>query len=405
MRIGAENFIGERLTEAREAKGIMTMTSLADLLGKSKNLISLYEGNKSKPTPQMIALMADKLGVKESFFFMPMPKRGANPIFSRSRHMSTRHTRAVAERKFGWAKWIIDIYLKSFMDMPALNIPTKKDLGVPDDLKDLTPNKIEEVAQRCRDFWGLGVFPIDNITTLLENNGILITCGFVDSDKIDAFSNLSEYDNSLHMFLGLDKGSAMRSRFDAAHELAHLLLHTHLQDKNITDKSHRMLEDQANRFAAAFLLPESSFKQDVWMTTIEAFKILKKDWKASVGVIIKRCDDLGLFGEDETKVRSLWIKYRKQWKDIEEDDLAFEEPQLMRRCVDALLESKIKTKSQMLYELPFPRTTVESLLNLPDGYLTDEYGQLKHFPTMKKDAPTPQFSGGQVIQFSGRSKN
>lgn len=404
MRIGVENFIGERLTEAREAKGILTMTSLAELLEKSKNLISLYESNKSKPSPQMVALMADKLGVKESFFLLPLPQRATNPIFSRSRHMSTKHTRIVIERKFGWAKWLIDVYLKSFMDMPELNIPTRKDLGVPKDPRELTPVKIEEIAQRSRDFWGLGIFPIDNITTLLESNGILMTCGFVDSDKIDAFSNISEYDGSLHMFLGLDKGSAMRSRFDASHELAHLLLHSHLQDAQITDKLHRLLEEQANRFASAFLLPAASFKNDVWMTTIEAFKILKKDWKASVGAIIKRCDDLGLLGEDETKVRSLWIKYRKQWKEIEEDDLDFEQPQLMKRCIDVLLESKIKTKSQILYELPFPRTMVESLLNLPDGYLTEDYGELRQFPTMKKDTSTPQFSGGQVLPFTERNK-
>jgi Zn-dependent peptidase ImmA (M78 family)/transcriptional regulator with XRE-family HTH domain len=404
MRIGVENFIGERLTEAREAKGILTMTSLADLLEKSKNLISLYESNKAKPSPQMVALMADKLGVKESFFLMPIPKRKANPIFSRSRHNSTKHTRTVIERKFGWSKWLIDVYLKSFMDMPELNIPNRKELGVPNDIRELTPARIEEIAQRCRDFWGLGIFPIDNVTLLLENNGILITCGFVDSDKIDAFSNISEYDGSLHMFLGLDKGSAMRSRFDASHELAHLLLHSHLSDKQISDKIHRLLEDQANRFASAFLLPAASFKKDVWMTTIEAFKILKKDWKASVGAIIKRCDDLGLLGEDESKARRLWIEYRKEWKEIEEDNLPFEQPLLMQRCIDALLESGIKTKSQILYELPFSRATIESLLNLPDGYLSENYGELKHFPTIKENASNTQFSGGQVIQFSGRNK-
>lgn len=47
---------------------------------------------------------------------------------------------------------------------------------------------------------------------------------------------------------------------------------------------------------------------------------------------------------------------------------------------------------------------VELLLNLPDGYLTEDYGELRQFPTMKKDASTPQFSGGQVIQFSERQK-
>lgn len=399
MRIGAENFIGERLTEAREAKGILTMTSLADLLGKSKNLISLYEANKSNPSPQMVTELANALGVKESFFFMPIPKKKCCPIFSRSRHNSTKHARTVIERKFGWAKWIIDVYLKTYMDMPTLNIPNRKEIGVPDDPRDLTVERIEQIAQSCRDFWSLGVFPIENVTAVLENNGILITCGFVESDKIDAFSNISEYDGSMHIFLGLDKGSAMRSRFDAAHELGHLILHSHLNEDYISDKLHRLLEDQANRFASAFLLPAVSFKKDVWMTTIEAFKILKREWKVSVGAIIKRCDDLGLLGEDENKVRSLWIKYKKRWEEIEEDDLEFERPQLMRRCIDALLETKTKTKSQILYELPFPRSTVESLLDLPDGYLTEEYGELKQFPKIKIEETSTGFAGGQVISF------
>ncbi len=402
MRIGVENFIGERLTEAREAKGILTMTSLADLLEKSKNLISLYEGNKSKPSPQMVSLMADKLGVKESFFSMPLPPKQSRPIFSRSRHNSTKLERTVIERKFGWSKWLIDVYLKTYMDMPALNVPSRSDLGISGDVRELTPEKIEDAAQRCRNFWGLGIFPIENITTFLENNGVLITCGFVESDKIDAFSNVSEYDGSFHIFLGLDKGSALRSRFDAAHELGHLLLHSHLDEAQVNDKVHRLLEDQANRFASAFLLPASSFRKDVWMTTIEAFKILKREWKASVGAIIKRCDDLGLLGDDEKRVRSLWIQYKKHWESIEADEFEFERPQLMKRCIDALLESKIKTKSQILYEVPFPRTMVETLLNLPEGYLTEEYGELKQFPTIKRDVSTTGFSGGQLIQFSDR---
>ena len=405
MRIGVEEFIGERLTEAREAKGILTMTSLADLLGKSKNLISLYESNKAKPSPQMVSLMADKLGVKESFFSMPLPARRARPIFSRSRHNSTKLARTIIERKFGWTKWLVDVYLKSFMNMPVLNIPSREELGIPSDVNRITPKVIEEATMRCRDFWELGVFPIENVTTLLENNGILITCGYVESELIDAFSNVSEYDGSMHVFLGLDKGSAMRSRFDASHELGHLLMHSHLKDDQINNKVHRVLEDQANRFASAFLMPAESFSADVWMTTIEAFKILKREWKVSVGAIIKRCDDLGLLGEDESRVRSLWIQYKKHWKQIEDDDLMFESPQLMKRCIDTLLQSKLKTKSQILYEIPFPRTMVESLLYLPEGYLTDEYGELRHFPTVKNDAGETRFSGGKLVNFSDRDRN
>lgn len=403
MRIGVENFIGSRLTEAREARGILTMTSLADLLKKSKNLISLYESGKSKPSPQMVAFMADKLEVKESFFFMPLKVNKLNPIFWRSRHSSLKHSRTVIERKFGWAKWIIDNYFKSFMDMPTLNIPDRKELGITDNPHDLTNEKIEDITLRLREFWGLGIFPIDNVTALLESNGFLITCGYVESEKLDAFSNISEYDSSYHIFLGLDKESAMRSRFDACHELGHLLMHAHVTEGQITDKMHRLVEDQAHRFASAFLMPEASFRRDVWMTSIEAFKILKRDWKASVGAIIKRCDDLGLFGEDENQVRRLWIKYRREWQSIEQDDLPFESPQLMRRCVDALLDSRVKSKSQILYEIPFTQTDIESLMSLPEGYMNEDYGELKTFPKMKSpEQRTLSLSSGQVIPFSNK---
>jgi len=83
----------------------------------------------------------------------------------------------------------------------------------------------------------------------------------------------------------------------------------------------------------------------------------------------------------------------------------FESPQLMKRCIDTLLQSKLKTKSQILYEIPFPRTMVESLLYLPEGYLTDEYGELRHFQTVKNDAGETRFSGGKLVNFSDRDRN
>jgi Zn-dependent peptidase ImmA (M78 family)/DNA-binding XRE family transcriptional regulator len=404
MTIGVKKFIGERLTEAREARGILTMSSLAELLEVSRNAISLYESNKSDPRPQIVTDIAQQLKVKESFFFMPLPNKPENPIFWRSRHTSTKHSRIIVERKFGWSKWLIDEYLKSFMDMPKLNIPNRKDLGVPDNPKDLTNEKIEEIALRCREFWGLGIFPIENVTALLENNGFLVTCGYVNSDKLDAFSNISEYDHSRHIFLSLDKQSALRTRFDACHEVAHLILHSHLSKQDISERMHKLTEDQAYRFASAFLMPSASFKKDVWMTSIEAFKVLKKDWKVSVAAIIKRCDDLGLLGDDEEKTRRLWIKYRREWQNIEEDTLEFETPQLMKRCVDALLESGLKTKSQILYEIPFTQTDIESLLNLPSGYLDEDFGELKNFPTIKPNQPNSSFSSGQVIPFTQRNR-
>jgi Zn-dependent peptidase ImmA (M78 family)/transcriptional regulator with XRE-family HTH domain len=409
MTIGVNGFIGERLTEAREARGLMTQTALADLLkaqnvSVTKSAISLYENNLSDPRPEMVGELAKLLGVKESFFFLSLPKMPSNPIFWRSRQMTIRDKRTIAERKFGWSKWIIDQYLKNYMDMPPLQFPGRNETSVPNNPANLTDDQIEEIANIARQFWGLGKAPIDNMIALLENNGIMLTYGTVNSEKLDAFSNKSEYDCSYHIFLSTDKKSAVRTRFDAAHELGHLILHSHLPKSYFTEKNHSLIERQAYRFASAFLMPKDSFRRDVWMTSIEAFKVLKEQWKVSVGAIIHRCDDIGLFGHDETKAQRLWIKYKREWKTIEEDNFDYENPQLMKRCIDALLEAKVKTKSQILFDIPFSQHDIESLLNLPEDYLSEDFGELRHFPTVRVKPPEKFYGGGEVISLEDRRK-
>src|ERR1700682_438613 len=120
MTIGVAGFVGERLTEAREARGLMTMTSLADLLGVSTNAVSQYENNVCKPRHEVVLQMAKKLQLKEAFFFRELPDRVTNPIFWRSRHAATKGSRIVAQRKFGWIKTITDEYVKTYLDLPGL---------------------------------------------------------------------------------------------------------------------------------------------------------------------------------------------------------------------------------------------------------------------------------------------
>src|SRR5438132_163832 len=160
MRVGVAAFVGERLTEAREARGIMTMTSLADLLGVSTNAVSQYEHNICKPSSRIVVEMASKLKLKESFFFRPLPTKNANPIFWRSRHAATKVNRVVAERKLDWIKVITDDYLKAFLDLPASALPSAKELDIPSDPKKLSDERIEQIASLCRQYWGLGTMPI-----------------------------------------------------------------------------------------------------------------------------------------------------------------------------------------------------------------------------------------------------
>lgn len=216
-----------------------------------------------------------------------------------------------------------------------MTIPTQKELRVPDDPKKISDDDIEEIASRCRSYWGLGTSPISNLTVLLEDNGLLITYGSLESAKLDAFSGVSEIDHSFHMFLGIDSRSAPRSRFDAAHELGHLVLHSHLStdyfEPGKKKERHGLIEHQAFRFASSFLMPADSFRSDVWMTSLEPLLSLKEGWKVSVAAMIKRCDDLGML--DESHAQRLWINYNRRWKDKEPDDdkVPFEQAELMKR--------------------------------------------------------------------------
>ena len=406
MTIGVEGFVGERLTEVREARGIMTKSALAELLDLSVKAVGQYENNMMKPRHETVSRMAQQLRVKDSFFFMPLPRRISNPVFWRSRHAATNSSRTIAERKLNWAKTISDEYLKQYLELPPLNLPTREELGIPDDPKTLSDTDIDNIALRLRGFWELGSLPIPNMTLLLENNGIQVTYGDLASGKLDAFSHVSEFDKSFHMFLGTDESTAVRSRMDAAHELGHLILHSHLSKKFLEEdkektKRHSLVEHQAFRFASSFLMPADSFRADVWMTSLEALLSLKERWKVSVKAMIMRCGQLELIPEDQ--VKRLWISYTRRWKTVEpkDDIIPFETPQLMKQCFDMIIEANIKTKSQILYELPYSQRDIETLMNLPEGYFDEDFGQLRQLPTVKPALVVPS----QVFERSGNVIN
>ncbi len=91
--------------------------------------------------------------------------------------------------------------------------------------------------------------------------------------------------------LGSDKDSAARSRFDAAHELAHLILHNSVT--KLGPPLHKLLEEQANRFAGAFLLPVDGFTNDIGaLLTLNSLWVLKRKWRVSIAAMIHRCAEI-----------------------------------------------------------------------------------------------------------------
>jgi Zn-dependent peptidase ImmA (M78 family) len=346
-------------------------------------------------------LISTTLNLPQSFFLRPVSQRlHDNGLFWRSMSSATKAARVKTQRRFGWLKDIV-AYLKEYLDFPEVRFPNPKDLGVPDNPLDLTGDQIEEIANRCRSFWGLSDLPIADFVLFLENNGVVVSRGTLEAEKLDAFSHFCKASVTPYVFLTADKDNAVRSRLDAAHELGHLILHSKVQDRQIAHpQTYKLLETQAFRFGGAFLLPAHSFINELWSPTLDALRSLKERWRVSIGAMIKRCSDLELI--DEPQDHRLWANYnRRGWKKKEplDDKLIPEQPRLLKRCFDLLIDSGVKTREQILLDLPLSPKDITTLAALPEGYFSPDFGELRLFP-MVKPKDSAQGGVGTVVPFN-----
>jgi len=233
----------------------------------------------------------------------------------------------------------------------------------------LSDDDIENFALATRKYWGIGNGPISNVLLLFENNGILTVRMNLQADTLDAFSNV--YDSIPLLFLGTGKDSAVRLRFDAAHELGHLILHRNITQTQLNNlQLFKLMEDQANRFAGAFLVPSDSFASDYFLPTLNSFITMKSKWLVSIGVIIKRAAHLQFI--DKEQEQKLWVSYsRKGWRKREPMDerIVVENPVLISRAINLIIKEGIKTKDEIASELPLSPIDIEELMNLPYGYM------------------------------------
>lgn len=369
MKPGTPYFRGVRLREAREARGLNGV-ALAELLGVTRQTISQYEHDQISPGPAVMETITRVLRLPAEFFSFDAKWVKRRPRFMRSMATTAAGARLRAERRFEWLV-AIGRFLERFIKMPAPNVPM---LDVPSRLDEISDEFIEHAAQSVRRFWKLGDGPISNIAWLMENNGIVVGQSRLWADKLDALSDWDdEHAGRPYFVLGLDKRSAVRSRFDAAHELGHFILHRHVDRTQIfKDQAlFRVMEDQAHRFAGAFILPAEAFASDFYIPTLDALVALKPKWKASIAMMTMRAGHLALLSEDQ--VRFFYINIsRRKWKEREplDDKLEFEQPRLLKRSIELLVDNGVQTRDQILGAIPVAPPDIEEIANLPIGYLT-----------------------------------
>ncbi|MFB4331366.1 helix-turn-helix domain-containing protein [Paenibacillus sp. CR_12] len=377
-------FNGTRLREGRIYRGL-TITDLATELGVSKQMISKYENNKAVPNLDSLLQITNILKFPRDYFYETPVEVKTGSTYFRSLLTTGKKER---EMQYDRVKYltIIRALLEEYVDFPELDVP---------DFSDRDIESIEDITLQVRTAWSLGDTPIKDIIYLLETKGFVISSLKLENKMIDAFSSQHEINGKSYysIVLGNDKRSFYRRQFDVAHELGHKVLHDpFLNIEDLSKEEFKQIEQEANDFAAAFLLPRESFLRDVSIhpNDLNYYKLLKKKWGVSIGAMVMRAYKLGVINDGTYQYMQRSISH-KGWRTKEPlDDLKdLRDPVSMKQAVELLIENDyisgegIMQKLSHHYGLSLLREEVEELLGLEEGYLKTEIAYTGNIVSIK----------------------
>jgi Zn-dependent peptidase ImmA (M78 family)/DNA-binding XRE family transcriptional regulator len=274
------SFVPRRVTLARELKG-WSQAELSRRLEVTPAALSQFESGSARPGPETRNRLAAILEVPDGFFDLPTgePPEG---FFRSLRRTSISDRRRAAA--IGCVAHDIAASPGLTKQLPAPTIPHLRTESLDDE------QEVERIASQVRSDWQLKSGPVPDLVAMLERHGAIVIRLPLDSPDVDAFS-LPFADHPV-IVLGSDKNDKARSRFDAAHELGHLVVHG---DEMWGTKE---IETQAHRFAAAFLMPRQEIFHELPTRPDWAILFgLKRKWQVSLAALLMRARTLGRMSE------------------------------------------------------------------------------------------------------------
>lgn len=356
-------FNPKRLREARLVRG-MTISNLAEEIGISKQAISQFELGEHTPKSETVMALINTLKFPKGFFYREFKEQYVGNTFFRANATATKKSKEIQFNKSLLGGYIYE-YLSEYIEFPELNLPDTSQYFN----SEWDNENIEKLAEQVRSYWGIEDNPINNIVHLLESNGVIVFSVDTDSQKVDAFCQHRK--GRPFIFLGNDKQSASRRQFDGAHELGHVLMHKYIDNQDTLSRiEFKNMENQANRFASALLLPAEAFSKTVTSTTLLHFVELKKYWNVSIAAMLYRCLDLKLIDESKytSLVKQMSMK-KMRTKEPLDDVIPLQESVVLRKSILMLLDNKIKNELQLIQEISVPQEYIEMLCNLDEGTL------------------------------------
>lgn len=400
MRIGTPGFIPARLEEARAARRILSKSALARRLGVSPTSVSRWEDRDADQSPDYTTLvrLAAELQVRPEFFLRPTFD-SQRPTFLRSLASTLQRDLEFQQAQMWWLQEISDT-LGHYIDLPAVDIPDVLDGASYTELRD---DDIEAIALKLRQHWNMGEGPCGDIVALMERIGVIVATIPMNTTKLDGLCSWSPIDDRPHVLLATDKMSFPRRQMDAAHELAHAVLHRNVPKMEFRENL-RVIEQQAFRLGSAFLMPSTTYPLEVTHPSLAMLLRLKERWRVSIKAQIKRLSDLDIIPEDFA--RQLYKLYSaKGWSKGEPLDQHWPvtQPRALRDGLNLIVDHGVRSKEDLLAtEFTISAADIEVLCNLPRGWFDREAAEVV---SLKVRGDLPQGDSdipGEIIPFPDR---
>jgi Zn-dependent peptidase ImmA (M78 family)/DNA-binding XRE family transcriptional regulator len=316
-------FNGQLLLLARQVRKFSQAELVAALGGAvTQGTLSKIEHGHIQPNADLVDKIAAALNLRPNFFYDSVYVRQPLASYHRKRQkLSVRDeesVHAIAE--------VFRINMRKCLD--AIEIDTTLP-PVPAIDPDEYGGDVEEIANMLRQRWSVPRGPIADLTTLVEDAGVLIVSFDFGSQLIDGFCQHGV--DGLPPFIFINNQQPKdRYRFSLAHELGHLTMHRTPNPKQ---------EIEANRFASEFLMPTRDIRHDLDDLSVMKFMDLKRYWGTSMQALIYKAWQTGKMSDRMFKHYNIEMS-KRGWKKIEpvEADHLREEPTTLRGIISAHLD-------------------------------------------------------------------
>lgn len=375
-------FKGENLQKVRTLYGF-SRKELSEKLNVSEQAIWQFENQMTHPKFEIIVKLKEIFSVTTKFFLQELPYREQ----FRETNIAYRQADVVSRKKTQAEVVYLNVIYEVITRLEELlNTPESSILALRDTIlhtyyqEDNTANKIEEIAKIARKT--LDIVPSNaDLLFKLEKSGIHIVEKNI-GDNIDAYSTWSK-DNAALIVLGTKK-SAVRRNFDLAHELGHLLMHHGIEILSLEKSEYHKLENEANLFAAYFLLPRDvilpEFQSVKKISNPDAYIELKMKYNVSIQALEMRAYKLGFLTPQQNSYfyRQITLKGYKEEEPLD-SELVLKRPGKIRSIFDVVLSNQVITLAEIEELFNMDVKLLQNLFSIEAAFF-EKYQAKESFP-------------------------